>query len=234
MHKRIIKFLPLLILIGLFIAFYYFKLYRYLNFQTLQNHRQLWMNWRLQYRLQVTLIFITGYIIFVAVSLPNAVFLTLLGGFLFGPWLGTFYVVVSASIGGSILFLAAKTALHDFLSKKSNAWVHKFKDGFNRHKTSYLLFLRLIPIFPFWLINIIPAFFKVPLWTFVWTTFIGIIPGSLVYAFLGNSLNVILAKGEQPNLNIIFHPFIILPLIGFALLSLVPIIYKKVSNHENN
>lgn len=232
--KRILKFIPILIIICLFIAFYYFKLYRYFNFQTLQSHREIWMSWLIKYRFRVTLIFIFGYILFVAVSLPNAVFLTILGGFLFGPLLGTAYAVLSATIGASILFVCAKTALHDFLYKKSHTRLKKFKRGFDHNQINYLLFLRLIPIFPFWLINIISAFFNVGLLTFVWTTFVGIIPGSAVYAFLGNSLNIILARGEKPNLNIIFHPLIIFPLIGLGLLILVPVIYKKISHDRKH
>jgi uncharacterized membrane protein YdjX (TVP38/TMEM64 family) len=226
-----LKLLPIFILVCLFIAFYYFKLYRYFTFDALKTHRDIWMNLLIKHRFRVTLFFILGYIIFVAISLPNAIFLTLLSGFLFGPVLGTIYVVFSATIGASILFLAAKTALHDFLYQKSHKKLDKFKEGFEQHEVNYLLFLRLIPIFPFWLVNIVPAFFNVGFWTFVWTTFVGSIPGTAIYVFLGNSLNVILARGERPDLNIIFHPMIITPLIGLGVLALVPILYRKLHRH---
>jgi uncharacterized membrane protein YdjX (TVP38/TMEM64 family) len=233
MYKRIFNFFPILILLIIFAAFYYFKLYRYISLSSLKENRHVLLDLLVKYQWRITVGFIVTYILFVAASLPNAVLLTLLSGVLFGPVLGVVYVVISGGIGACILFLAAKTALHHFLYKKSSHWVNKFKKGFQKNQVSYLLCLRLIPIFPFWLINIIPAFFNVPFSTFTWTTFVGIIPGTAVYVFLGSSLNVILDKSDHLNLNIIFHPLILLALIGLGVLSLAPIFYKKFFHHED-
>ena len=93
---------------------------------------------------------------------------------------------------------------------------------------SYLLFLRLVPLFPFWLINIAAAFFGVSARVFVLTTFFGILPGSFVYVLLGNGLGFLFDQGKTPNMNIIFRPSILVPILGLAILSLIPIIYKRI------
>ena len=101
------------------------------------------------------------------------------------------------------------------------------EEGFRRDALSYLLVLRLIPIFPFWLVNIVPAFLGVPLRTYVLGTFVGIIPGSFVYASVGNGLGAVFDAGGTPDLGIIFAPAILLPIVGLAVLALLPIVYRR-------
>ncbi len=228
---RWFKLIPaILIILGL-IAFFYFRLYRFMTFQNLQTHRVWLKNWTSSHFFLSTLVFCGIYILMVAFSLPNALLLTLLGGFLFGPFLGSIYVICSATLGAILIFLAAKTLFHDLLLKKMGNWHQKLEQGFKKNAVSYLLFLRLVPLFPFWLINIAAAFFNITLRTFFLTTFFGIIPGSIVYVLLGNGLGVVFDQGQTPNMNIIFKPAILIPILGLALLSLVPIIYKKVKAH---
>jgi len=231
LKKTIWKFSPILILVILFFLFFYFKIYRYLSFSMLQADRTLLISWVSQHFLLASLAFIGIYILFVAISLPNAMILTLLSGFLFGPVFGTIYVVFSATIGACLIFLAAKTALHDLLYEKSKNWLRKLSEGFNKNAVNYLLFLRFVPIFPFWLINIAPAFLNVCLRTFFWTTLIGIIPGSFVYVLLGNGLGLIFDQGRKPNLSLIFDTRILVPILALAILSLVPILYKRFAKH---
>jgi uncharacterized membrane protein YdjX (TVP38/TMEM64 family) len=102
------------------------------------------------------------------------------------------------------------------------------EQGFRDNALSYLLFLRLIPLFPFWLVNLVPAFLGVPLWTYVIGTFFGIMPGSIVYTSVGNGLGAVFDQGRTPDLSIIFKPEILLPIIGLAVLSLVPVAYKAI------
>jgi uncharacterized membrane protein YdjX (TVP38/TMEM64 family) len=101
------------------------------------------------------------------------------------------------------------------------------EEGFRQDALSYLLVLRLIPIFPFWLVNIVPAFLGVPLGTYVLGTFVGIIPGSFVYASVGNGLGAVFDAGGTPDLGIIFEPAILLPIVGLAVLALLPIAYRR-------
>ena len=167
------------------------------------------------------------YIIAVAISIPGAVILSLIGGFLFGIILGTLYVIISATIGATIIFLAARSAFHALLLAKATPWLEKMEKGFQKNALQYLLFLRLIPLFPFWLVNIVPALLNVRLRTYIIATFFGIIPGVLVYVSVGNGLDTLFQTGQTPDLGIIFKPAILLPLLGLAILSLIPVIFKK-------
>lgn len=221
-------------LILLFILFFYFHLYQYLSFTALQQYRQQLLTLTEHYYFLMAISFILVYIVAVAVSIPGAVFLTLTGGFLFGIVLGTLYVVTGATLGAIVLFVVVKTALGDWIATRARGWIAKLETGFQKNAFNYLLTLRLIPIFPFWLVNIVPALLNVPLRTFVLATMLGIIPGSLVYVMLGNSLGYIFDRGQTPDLNLILQPQILIPLFSLAVLSLLPVLYKyfKEKQHE--
>lgn len=226
------KLIPIFILLLCLAAFFYFHLYEYVSFHSLKSHRVFLLNYVKNHFALAMMIFIFSYIILVAISAPGVVLLTLAGGFLFGPVLGTILVVLGATIGATIIFYAAKTALHDFLYGISQKWFSKLAKGFEANAVSYLLFLRLVPLFPFGLVNIVPAFFGVRIYTFVLTTFFGIIPGTFVYIMIGNGLGLVLEHDQIPNLNIIFQPAILIPIIGLAILALLPIIYKVLRRHK--
>ncbi|MAZ77238.1 MAG: hypothetical protein CMF39_00980 [Legionellaceae bacterium] len=221
------RLIPLLALAIALLIFFATGLHRYLTFSTLKAHREQLLAWTDKNHVIAAIIYIIIYVIAAAISIPGATVLTLIGGFLFGLWLGTFYVVISATIGACLIFLAAKTALSDLLKRKAGKFINKLEKEFKANSMSYLLFLRLVPIFPFWLINIVAGLFGVTLTIFFITTFFGIIPGSFVYVSIGNGLGALLAEGKAPDLSIIFKPAILLPLLGLAILSLLPIVYKK-------
>lgn len=227
------RLLPLLVLIVLLVLFFYFQLNRYLSFNSLQEHRTTLLAWTKTHYLLAVLTFMGIYIVAVAISVPGAVFLTLASGFLFGIVLGTIYVVISATIGATFVFFAVRSALNEWLSKKTAGWIVTMRQGFRKNAFSYLLILRFIPLFPFWVVNIVPGLLNVKAKTFILATFIGIIPGSLIYVLVGNGLGLVFDKGEKPNLSIIFSPEILLPLIGLALLSLLPIIYHRFYRNEH-
>jgi uncharacterized membrane protein YdjX (TVP38/TMEM64 family) len=208
-------------------AFFYFRLYEYINLETLKAHRAQLLAWTMQYPIIIAGSFMLIYIIAVAISMPQAIFLTILGGFLFGPIFGTIYVAVGATIGATIIFLAAKTAFHNLLLHKAGQWMKKITSGFQNNAISYMLFLRLVPLFPFWLVNIVPAFLGIRTRTYFFTTFFGILPGTFVYILLGHGLGTIINQGKELNLGIIFKTEILAPLIGLGILSLIPIIYNK-------
>jgi uncharacterized membrane protein YdjX (TVP38/TMEM64 family) len=215
--------------IGLFFAL---GLDQYLSFEALRDNRHALLEWRDQNQIAVIAIFIIGYAVVVALSIPGAVWMTIGGGFLFGTIAATLYVVVAATIGATLIFLAARYALRDYLRSKTGPMARKMEAGFRENALSYLLFLRLIPVFPFWIVNLVPAFLGVPLRTYVIGTFLGIIPGSFVYASVGNGLGAVIDAGERPELSIIFAPEVILPIIGMALLSLLPAAYKWIKGHR--
>ncbi|KTD24753.1 mercuric reductase [Legionella lansingensis] len=220
------RWLPLVFILWGFVAFFSLGLQRYLSFQSLKAYQSLLIEWTNAHYWLASLTYIGIYTIAVAISVPGAVFLTLAGGFLFGPIWGSLFVVFSATLGASFLFFAVKTALGDSLAKRASSWVHRMRDGFNQNAFSYLLVLRLIPLFPFWVVNIVPALLGVQAKTFVLATFIGIIPGSVVYVFVGSGLSHVFATNQTPNLGIIFDPHVLLPLLGLATLSLLPVLYR--------
>lgn len=222
------KYTPLIILIFGLIIFFYFRLDRYLTFDNLKQHREILINWTQTHYISAMMIFMMIYITAVAISIPGATFLTLAGGFLFGILLGTCIVVVSATIGSLCIFLAVRTALEPIIAKKAGPWVEKMRDGFQSGAFQYLMVLRLVPLFPFWVVNIVPGLLGVKTSTYLITTFLGIIPGSFVYVLLGNGLGHIFDNNETPNLGIIFEPQVFLPLIALAALSFIPSIYKKL------
>src|SRR3990167_1347136 len=234
MIKYIKHWVLLAILIVLLSLFFYFRLYRYLSFESLKSNRELLLAWSQRYYAWIVLGFMAIYIIVVACFIPGATFLTLTSGFMFGIGLGTLLVIVSATIGAFIVFLAVELALREWVAKKTLKWLKLMEQGFQRNAFSYLLFLRLVPLFPFWLVNIIPALLGVSKRTFVIATFIGIIPGSFVYVLVGNGLGRVFDANEAPNLGIIFDPKVFFPLLALALLSLVPVIYKTIQRRQDS
>jgi uncharacterized membrane protein YdjX (TVP38/TMEM64 family) len=220
------KALPLLVLaagIGLVLAT---GLHRHLSLATLAENRQVLAELVKANPLIAPGGFVLAYAAAVALSVPGAIFLTLAGGLLFGVFPGTVYVVTGATLGATVLFLAARTALGDMLRSRVGPRIAKLEDGFRRDALSYLLFLRLVPAFPFWLVNLVPALLGVGLPTFVLGTFLGIIPGTFVYVSVGNGLGAVLDRGGTPDLGVVLTPSVLLPLVGLALLSLVPILVR--------
>lgn len=233
MKLKLRQWLPLTILVLAIIAFFAFGLHRYLTFEHLKAYRFKLLQWTQEHYFLTVAAYILAYILVVTLSVPGAVYMTLIGGFLFGIVLGTLYVVMSATIGATLLFLIVRTAFGHWLAKGVGHWTQKMAHGFRENAFSYLLFLRFIPLFPFWVVNIVPALLNVRLITFVIGTFIGIIPGSLIYVSIGQSLNSLFARNVKPNLGIIFEPQILLPLLGLAIISLLPILYKYFKSRKH-
>jgi uncharacterized membrane protein YdjX (TVP38/TMEM64 family) len=222
--KRLVPLGVLLLAIALVFAF---DLHGYLSFETLRQHRVELKEFVSRQAVLAPLLFMAIYAAVVALSVPGGALLTIAGGFLFGTLPATLYVVVAATLGATILFLIAKTALGDPLRARAGPWLRRMEAGFAENALSYLLVLRLIPIFPFWLVNLVPAFLGVGLGTYMFGTFFGIIPGSFVYASVGNGLSAVFDAGETPDLGIIFEPAILIPIVGLAALALVPVAHRK-------
>lgn len=234
---KIVKIITLGVLSTVIAAFYMTgtleTIISFLSFDSLKANHETLTHFVTDNFLLSLLIFIGSYAAVVALSIPGASILTLLGGFLFGFVTGTISVVIGATIGATVIFILAKTFLRDFFKAKlktdnETGVLSKFEAGFKDNALSYLLVLRLVPLFPFWLVNIVPAIFGVGTLTYIITTFIGIIPGSAVYVSLGGTLDHLIASGQEPNLGIIFDKEILFPLLGLALLAMAPAVYKKM------
>ena len=167
------------------------------------------------------------YALAVALSVPGGAILTLAGGALFGAVAGTAATVLGASLGAVALFLAARYAFADLLRARAGDLLARIGPGLERDGFRYLLALRLIPAFPFWLVNLAPALVGMRLAPYVIATVVGIIPGTAVYASLGAGLDRVLAAGGTPDLGLIFRPTVLLPLLALALLSLLPILLRR-------
>ena len=158
--------------------------------------------------------------------------MTIAGGFLFGTLFGTLLVVLSATAGAVAIFLVAKTSLGEVLRAKAGPWLQQFEAGFRKNAFSYLLVLRLVPLFPFFVVNLVPAFLGVNLRTFAITTLIGIVPGTFVFTSVGAGLGSVFDMGEEFSAAGILTPEVIIALVGLALLSLLPLVYKAISTRR--
>jgi uncharacterized membrane protein YdjX (TVP38/TMEM64 family) len=221
------RWLPVGVLVVGFCAFFALGLHRYLTFDTLRANRAELLGWVAARPALSALLYILVYTVVAAFSLPVATLVSVTGGFLFGTVLGALYAVVGATLGGTILFIVASTAFGDVLRAKAGSAIRKMEEGFRKDAFNYLLVLRLVPLFPFFAVNLVPAFLGVSLRVFVAATFIGIIPGALVYAGVGNGLGAVFDAGKTPDLGIIFTAPILLPIIGLIFLALVPVAYKR-------
>jgi uncharacterized membrane protein YdjX (TVP38/TMEM64 family) len=215
-----------LLLVGL-AAFFAFGLHRMFTFDMLRTHRVAMLQWVAEHRMLASLAYVLAYVVIVGFSLPVGTVATLAGGFLFGTMLGCGLTVVGATLGAIAVFWAARTAFADLLRARAGGFLKRMEEGFRKDAFSYLLFLRLVPAFPFWLVNIVPAFAGVPVRTYALATLIGVIPGTAVYSSVGAGLGAVFDMGKTPDLGMIFEPQVLLPLLGLAALSLLPILYKR-------
>ncbi len=225
--KSLSRFLPLIVLGAGAIAGFVF-LREYLSFDTLKENREALLAWRDQNYVLAAATYMLGYVLIVAFSIPGAAFMTLTGGFLFGLIPGTLLTVFGATTGAACIFLAAKTSLGASLKQRAGPWMDKFERGFQENQISFLFLLRLVPALPFFVANLLPAFFGVKLFTYVWTTFLGILPGTAVYTSIGTGLGEVFAKGEELSLNVFSDPAVWGPFAGLTVLAILPIIIKKL------
>jgi len=225
------RFVPLALIVLLAAAALLFGLGDLVSFDMLRTHRQDLVAFVEGHLVLSLAAYLVVYALITATSLPFASIVSVVGGFLFGVVLGSILTVVAATAGATLVFLAARTALARPLARRAGPWLARFEAGFRGNAVSYLLTLRLIPLLPFWLVNLVPALLGVPLLTYVLTTFVGIIPGTVVYVGLGNGLSAALEMGEEPDLGIIFAPEVLLPLIGLALVALLPVAYRALRGH---
>jgi len=208
----------------------------YLSYETLRNNHESLVNFKNENYWVTVIIFIISYITLVTFALPGSPIASLTGGFLFGLAFGTFLNVTAAATGATLIFLAAKNGFGNKLTQRidaSEGSIRKIRDGIKRDEISYLFLIRLIPIIPFAVANLVPALFGVSLRNFFFTTYIGIIPGGLVFTWLGSGLSEIFKQNEEPNFSIIFEIYVIGPILCLCLISFLPIILKKLGIIKN-
>lgn len=230
------RFLPVAIIAAGLGVGYALGLHRYLSLDFLAESRGFLRDYVSGHPVLSSAGFIALYALAVAFSFPAASVLTLFAGFLFGWLLGGVLVAVAATIGASALFLVARGALRGILSEKLGARVARMAKGFEDDAFGYLLVLRLAPIFPFWLVNIAPAFFDVRLKTYAMATFLGILPGTFAYAYLGYGLDSVLTAateaGREIRLADLVTPQLTLAFAALAVVAAIPLLIRKLRRNS--
>ncbi len=226
--EKLRRFAPLALIAAAIGAAFAFGVQDYLSFDALQENRAILTRFVADHAVLAAAIFMAAYAVATALSLPGGAVLSVTGGFLFGSLLGTAWVVVGATAGAVGIFLAARTALGDALKAKAGPWLTKMEDGFKENALSYLLVLRLVPLFPFFIVNLVPAFLNVPLRTYTLGTLLGIIPGTFVYVSVGAGLGSVFEAGNDFSPASVLTPEVVTALVGLSVLSLVPVVYKKL------
>ena len=221
------RLVPAVVLVFGLVAFFALGLDEYASFEAIAKNRQWLISTVSDHAVLSALIFFLFYATMIAFSIPGGAVMSVAGGFLFGQWFGLIYNVSAATLGATILFLAAKWAVGDVLRKRAGQWLLRMEQGFRENAFSYLLALRLVPAFPFWAVNLAPALLGVRLSTYVLATFVGIIPGGFVFTTFGAGIGGILDAGGQISVTAILTPQIITALIGLAVLALMPAAYRK-------
>lgn len=208
-------------------AFFFFDLGRFLSLENLKAHRDELLAYYETNPVVMILGYIGVYIATTALSLPGATLLTLLGGAIFGAVKGTFIVNVGATCGATLAFLAARFLMKDWVQSKFGEKLKAFQAGFEQNAFNYMLFLRLVPLFPFFLVNLASGITRIPVRTFFFGTMIGTLPGTFVYANAGSNLASI------NSLKDIASPQVLGAFVLLGLFALVPTLYQKFKNRKS-
>ena len=209
----------------------FFTLGEHISFDTLREHRETLLAFKASNFAALIVGFVAVYFVIVAFSLPGAAVASVTGGFLFGLGLGTVLNVMAASLGACVIFLAARLGLGKALSSKieaSDGTLKKLKSGLHEHEVSVLFLMRLVPVVPFFVANLVPALVGVRFRNFAFTTVLGIVPGAIVFTWIGVGLGEIFDRGENPDLSLLWEPQIIGPILGLSVLAAMPIVIKKL------
>ena len=213
------RHIPLLVILAVAVVGF-FTLRDYLSFETLRDNREALLAYRDANYGALAAIFVAAYVVIVAFSLPGAAVASMTGGFLFGLAVGTGLNVVSATIGASAIFWAARLGLGNTLTAKletSEGTIRKLKDGLRENEISVLFLLRLVP-----------ALVGVKFSNYLFTTALGIIPGAIVFTWIGVGLGGVFDRGETPDLSLLWEPFVIGPIVGLCVLAVLPIVVKTL------
>jgi len=226
------RLVPIAILAAGLAAYFALDIGHYLSPEALCEYRGHLKAWVEGYGTVAPIGYVIVYILVIAFSLPGGAVMTIVGGFLFGVAFGAVLTVIGATIGATVLFLIARFALADYLRAKAGPALRQMEDGFNEDAFNYLLVLRLVPLFPFWLVNLVPALLGMTLGAYVLATAIGIIPGTVVFAMVGDGVGAMVETCETLDIHRLFEPRILAPLVGLAVLALAPVLYKKWKAHK--
>ena len=225
LRKVVIIVLPIIATFG----FIFFS--EWISFEALKENRAEISEFRDKNFTLSIVIFWVFYVILVVFSLPGAAVASVSGGFLFGLGAGLLINITAASTGAALLFLLVRYGIKSFKYNISNTlnsnFVIQIKNALVTNQISIMLTLRLVPVVPFFLANILPALVGVRLFNFIWTTIIGIIPGGIVFTWIGVGVGEVFDRNEYPNFELLFSPVILGPILGLVALLLLPMIMRR-------
>lgn len=225
--KKLQKYIPIVALILLAYYVWFSGIYSYISLETLKEHQNFLKNFVKENFVIASLLFSLLYFTIVSLSVPAATIMSLVGGFLFGQTVATICVVLSASSGACVVFLSTKFASRNSIKKRYGSWAQKMKDGFEENAFLYMLTLRLMPIFPFVIINIVSGILQIKLKTFFFGTLVGIIPITYIHVSLGVAMQTLLNEDNFTPESLL-SPEIFIALFGLGMLAFLPIIYRRL------
>lgn len=235
---------PIAVIVAALAVLYATGLHRFITLDTIIRERQALAEAVANNLLLAELAFLAAYTLAVAVSFPGASLFTILGGFLFGVAIGTVLTTIGATLGATIIFIAARTSVGKVLRERAGPFAQRFAEGFEENAFSYLLSLRLVPLFPFWLINVAPALFNVKVTTYMAATALGIVPGVIAYSLLGSGLNGLIYAQEMANpgcaeagtceidLKALITPEIVGAMVALSAAALIPVAVKRLRRKQ--
>lgn len=220
------RFIPIILLALALLALWASGVGHWLSWTTLARNQAWLADWIAAHPIAAPVVYAALYAAATALSLPEAAVLTVAGGLLFGTWFGGALAVVGSATGAIILFAAARSAFAPMLEQRAGPRISRMRAELHRSGFLYLLSIRLMPLFPFWLVNLAAALAGMRLLPYVGATLLGIIPASIIYASIGAGIGGVLASGRRPDLSLAFSPAILGPLLGLAGLALLPIVWR--------
>ncbi len=219
---------------ALFAAVFSTGIQNQLSLESLRTNREALLDFVSVNYVGAVAAFMAIYILAVTFSIPGAVWLSISGGFIFSAGPATAYIVIAATLGATLVFLLARYVLGDVLRSKAGGAIDRMRSGFQEDAFSYMLVLRLVPLFPFFIVNLVPAFLNVPIRIYVVGTALGIIPGAFVFALVGSGLGAVFdAGGDVDPGAVLFRPEVIGSLLGLAALALIPVAYKRLKANSS-
>ena len=229
-HRGLVRHIPLAMILTVAVAGAV-TLRDYLDFDMLRQNRETLMALRDAHYAALAAGFVAIYVLIVTFSLPGAAVASVTGGFLFGLGAGTAFNLLAATTGAAAIFLAARAGLGATLSARFDAAggrVANLRQGLRENEVSVLLLMRLVPVVPFFVANLLPAMVGVRFRSFLWTTALGIVPGAIVYTWIGVGLGEVFDRGETPDLSLVREPHVIGPILGLCLLAALPIVVRAL------
>jgi uncharacterized membrane protein YdjX (TVP38/TMEM64 family) len=227
------KWSLLIFLIIILTLLFYFHVFHYLNFDVLAAYEADAQRWTAAHYFSAVFVYLLIFTLLVACGIPCATLLTLIGGLLFGKT-ALFYALFATTGGGTLLFLAVRTAFGARIATRTSGKLKQMERGFQKNAFHYLLMLRLIPIFPCWLSNISAGALNVPLKIFIPATLIGIFPATYIYILVGTGLDKILMTHTTHLTTLLLTPSLFFPLMGLAFLSLFPVFYNSIKKRRQH